>query len=78
LFRFEAKITKLKRSNKFTAKKSEKNAKKCKKWQKKVKKAKKIDLISLHFVLLRSENYSSEAKRKIWSENKQKKRSEIL
>ncbi len=32
----------------------------------------------LRFVVLRSENYSSEAKRKIWSENKRKKRSEIL
>ncbi len=51
-----------KRSEKFKAEKSEKNE----------KKAKKYTLISLRFVSLRSENYSSEAKRKIWSENKRK------
>jgi hypothetical protein len=44
-----------KRSEKFKAEKSEKNE----------KKAKKYTLISLRFVSLRSENYSSEAKRKI-------------
>ena len=48
LFRFEAKITKSKRSEKFKAKKSEKKRK-----------------IDLNFASLPSENYSSEAKRKI-------------
>ena len=42
-----------------------------KKW-KKAKKVKKYTWISLHFVSLRSKKYSSEAKRKIWSENKRK------
>jgi hypothetical protein len=37
-----------------------------------VKKAKKLTLFSLRFVSLRSENYSSEAKRKIGSEYKRK------
>jgi hypothetical protein len=42
-----------------------------KKW-KKAKKVKKYTWILLRFVSLRSEKYSSEAKRKIWSENKRK------
>jgi hypothetical protein len=49
-FRFEAKITKSKRREKFKAKKSEKKRKKAKK----AEKSKKIDL---NFASLRSENY---------------------
>jgi hypothetical protein len=52
LIRFEAKITKSKRSEKFKAKRSE-------------KKRKNRPKFSLRFVSLRSENYRSEAKRKI-------------
>jgi hypothetical protein len=58
----------LKRSEKFKAK----NAKKCEKTKKNVKnsekkgkKAKKKEKIDLNFASLRSENYLSEAKRKI-------------
>jgi hypothetical protein len=50
------------------SKKSEKSEKNEKKW----KKAKKYTWIALRFVSLRSKNYQSEAKRKIWSEKKQK------
>jgi hypothetical protein len=52
LFCFGAKITKLKRSEKFTAKKNGKNAKKCEKMRKiakKVKKALKSEKIDLNF-----------------------------
>ncbi len=53
-------------------KKSEKKWKKAKKVKKLRKKRKKMAWISLRFVSLRSKNYSSEVKRKIWSENKWK------
>jgi hypothetical protein len=72
LNRSEAKY--LKRKKRKKCQKMRKIAKKSEKKQKKQKKT----LISLRFVWLRSENYSSEAKRKILSEKKQKKRSEIL
>ncbi len=62
-FCLEAKITKSKRSEKLKRKK-QKKAKKAKK----AKKVKKYTWILLRFVSLRSENYLSEAKRKIWSE----------
>jgi len=52
LIRFEAKITKSKRSEKFKAKRSK-------------KKRKNRPQFSLRFVSLRSENYRIEAKRKI-------------
>jgi hypothetical protein len=78
LFRFKAKITKSKRSEKFKVKKSEKkqkNAKKCekiakKKWKskKKWKKAKKIDL---NFASL---CFASKQKLLKWSEAKNLKR----
>jgi deferrochelatase/peroxidase EfeB len=67
---FPSKITK----SKFKAKKSEKkwkNAKNSKKSEK-CEKNKKKTWILLHIVSLRSENYSSEAKRKILNENKRK------
>ncbi len=70
LNRSEAKNLKRKKANKMQ-KIEEKSGKKR-------KKGKKYTWISLSFVSLRSENYSSEAKRKIWSENKRKMRSEIL
>ncbi len=68
LFRFEAKITKSKQSEKFKAKKNGKKRKKSGKKRKKVKKSEKIDL---NFASL---CFTSKQKLPKWSEEKNLKR----
>jgi hypothetical protein len=88
LFRFEAKITKSKRSEKFKAKKSEKKQKKVTKMQKIAKKSEKSkkkrkNRLEFCFALFCFEAKITQVKRSekfeaTISEKKQKKRSEIL